>query len=126
MSILQAAGVGILCALTALVLRESKSPLAALLPLCGGLALLLLALPRLSAVTEIAALLEGAVDAQMGIAVSKVLAVGFITSIGCDICTDLGAPTLAERLDLCGKLEILLLTLPTLKALLSAALEMLS
>ena len=126
MSLGQTVGVALLCALAALVLKESKSPLAPLALLAGGLALLLAFLPRLSAFSEFFALLEeNGLGEECKTAV-RILSVGVLVSLGADACTELGAPTLASKLDLCGKLEILFIALPTLTALLTEAMGLLS
>ena len=117
MTLLSTLGIGVLCAVAALVLKECKSPLAPLLTLLGGILLLLCLLPRLSPLVTFAQTLEGALPHAVGETVGKVLATGFLCSIGSDVCTELGAPTLAGRLELAGKIEILLLSLPVLTEL---------
>ena len=112
MTLLSTLGIGVLCAVAALVLKECKSPLAPLLTLLGGILLL-----RLSPLVTFAQTLEGALPHAVGETVGKVLATGFLCSIGSDVCTELGAPTLAGRLELAGKIEILLLSLPVLTEL---------
>ena len=92
MNLLTTLGVGVLAAVSALVLKECKSPLAPLFTLSAGLVLLLSLIPRET--------------------VGKVLAAGLLTSIGTDVCCELGAPSLGAKLELAGKIEILLLSLP--------------
>ena len=126
MSILPAVGVSVLCAVCALVLREIKSPVAPLITLLGGICLLLCLLPR---AREALAGLEGIVgllDPTLTETLCKVLCASLLVGIGCDACTELGAPTLAAKLDFFGKIEILLLSLPTLSELFSRVTGLLS
>ena len=126
MNVLGAVGVSLLCAMCALVLRESKSPVAPLVSLLGGLCLLLFLLPRLgellSGLEETLGTLDGALMGSVG----KVLAASLLIGVGCDACTELGAPSLAAKLDFFGKIEILLLSLPTLGELFSRVTTLLS
>ena len=117
MSLLTTLGVGMLTAVSALMLRELKSPIAPLFTLSGGLILLLSLLPRLSPIIAWAEALAGSLPAVVGETVGKVLAAGLLTAIGAETCAELGAPTLGTRLALAGKLEIMLLSLPLLKEL---------
>ena len=119
-------GGAVLCAALSLVLREYKGLLAALPVLLGGVLLLSGAFAFLSPLTEFFAFFSGAGLASEVVLVGKVLGVGYLTEIGADLCRDLGAPTLAARLEFLGRMEILLLCLPVLKELLGKALEMLS
>ena len=117
MTVLTSVGVGVLCALAALVLRECKSPLAPLLTLLGGILLLIALLPRLSPLLSWAEDLASALPSVVGEAVGKVVAVGFLCSVGSDMCLSLGAPTLGEKIEFAGRVEILLLSLPVLTEL---------
>lgn len=126
MTALSAVGVSLLCALCALVLRESKSPIAPLLSLLGGLCLLLCLAPRIGALFSGLKDAIGVLDGVPIDTVGKVLAVSLLVGVGCDACTELGAPQLASKLDFFGKIEILLLSLPTLGELFSRVTALLS
>ena len=119
MNLLATVGIGILTAISALLLRECKSPLAPLLTLSAGITLLLALIPRLSPIVAWAEGLSDTLPAVVGETVGKVLAAGILTSIGVETCAELGAPSLGARLELAGKLEILLLALPLLRELFS-------
>ena len=81
MSLLTTLGVGVLTAVSALLLRELKSPIAPLFTLSGGLILLLSLLPRLSPIIAWAETLAGSLPAVVGETVGKVLAAGLLTAI---------------------------------------------
>lgn len=119
MSLLTSLGIGILSALATLVLRESKSPIAPLCTLSGGILLLTLLFSRLSPLLSWAQTLSHALPEAVGETVGKVLAAGFLCGTAAEICTDLGATSIAAKLTLLGKAEILLLSLPLLKELFS-------
>lgn len=119
MSFIESLGAALLCAVGTLVLRESKSPLAPFLSVGGGMLLLLALLPRLEDSLSVYKELEAGIGKELGGTVGKVLALSFLSGVTIDICRDLQAPILADRVAFVCKMEILLLTLPVLKALLT-------
>lgn len=126
MSLGQTVGTALLLAVLGLVLRESKSGLAPLLLALGGAGLLAAGLSRLCAFSSLSSFLTAAGLEEETETVAKVLSVGFLTSFGADTCAELGAPSLGSKLELCGRIEILVIALPTLNALLSGVLSLLS
>lgn len=112
MNLLTTLGVGLVAAVSALLLRECKSPLAPFVTLSCGLILLLALFSRISPILSWAQALSDSLPTAVGETVGKVLAAGLLTSIGSDICIELGAPALGAKLELAGKIEILLLSLP--------------
>lgn len=119
MTLLSTVGIGILCAVSALLLRECKSPIAPFLTLGGGILLLTSLLPRLSPFIAWAETLADTLPKTVGETVGKVLAAGVLCHMGAEACCDLGAPSLGAKLELAGKVEILLLSLPLLGELFS-------
>ncbi len=113
-----------LCALLFLSMKESG---------VKGHALLLVAvatlsmLPLLSQLTHLAerysSLIENERAREFCIEALKVLGVGWLTHIACDVCTESGAPSLAARVELCGRLEILLICYPYIEELVKGAIS---
>lgn len=124
MSIEQALGLAFLSAALAFFIKPLSPRLALFPPMFCALALLVFALSRyrepLTLLSELAAT-GGLSDALSGIL--RMLGVGLLTSFTADLCRDLGEGTLASRVELCGRVEILLLCLPFLSELLSLAVE---
>ena len=126
MSVGQTVGVALLVSLLALVLRESKSGIAPLFLLLGGFLLLGAALSRAASLSAVLSFFSTVGLEEETETVVKVLSVGLLTSLGAEACTELGAPTVASKLELCGRVEILVLALPTLQGLLTGILALLS
>lgn len=126
MTISAAVGVGVICAVCTLLLKELRSPLASFVPLLGGVLLLLSVLTRVTPVLDFAQTLSEALPEGLFASAGKVLAAGILCSLGADICSELGAPSLGAHLTLVGKIEILLLSLPVLKELFSRVEALLS
>lgn len=124
MTVSAAIGVAILSAVSAMLVRECGGRLAVPVSMVGGIALLLAALPRMAeAVGALSELSELGAGSWLP-AILKILAVGYTVELGADVCRELGEASLAARLELFGKLEILTLSLPALLALLRLALSL--
>lgn len=124
MTAASAFGFAALGAILIFVLKESKSPLVPLLSLVGGILLLSAALSRY-AESELPSFLLSLAGKEETKLIFKVLGVGFLTELGADVCDELGAGTLGKRLVFFGNAEILLLSLPVLKELLTLSGELL-
>lgn len=124
MTAIGAVAAALLTAVSAMLVRECGGKLAALVSVTGGVVILLAVFPRVSSLVaelrEITAL--GAEEWLPPIL--KIIAVGYAVEIGADICRDLGEAGAAARLELCGKLEIFLLALPSLLGLLELAVSL--
>ena len=110
--------------LTSLLVRETGGRLGALVSLSGGVVLLLLFFPRIETLlSEIGSI--GAVgESEWLRPLLRILAVGYTVEIGADLCRELGEPGCASRLELCGKIEIFLLAMPSFLSLLSLAVSL--
>ena len=106
------------------VLRGAGARGAAAVSLAGGLLVLSFTLPRLR--EPIAAILElaerGGISEEVGVSL-RVLSVGLLSALAADACRDLGEGSVADRLELFARAEILVLSLPFLLELLRLSLE---
>ncbi|MBQ8173827.1 MAG: hypothetical protein IJ009_00320 [Clostridia bacterium] len=124
MSILQCCAACILVACLGYILRGVGSRGAAAVSLAGGVLILSIALPKYA--QPIVALLEMAESAGLSEELSVVLRIlflGLLGSIAADICRDMGEGSVAERLELLIRAEILLLALPFLLEVFRLAFE---
>ncbi len=124
MTVLSALGAALLAAISAMLVRECGGRLAVSVSLTGGIVLVLAALPRLAETVGVLSELCELGGGEWLSAILKILAVGYTVELGADICRDLGEPSLAARLELFGRLEILALALPAVLALLQLALSL--
>ena len=128
MSVLQICGAALLTAVLSSVLRAAGGGGgAALLSALGGMGVLLLAVERYRKPIEV--MLQMGEEAGIRAAtetVLRMLAIGFISAVAAEVCRDMGEGTLAARVELLGRAEILLLCLPFLSELFSLALSLVS
>ena len=124
MNILQLVALAVLAAALAFVLRALGAKGAPALTVAAGLAFVAYAVARygeaIAAIREMAD--RAGVSDGVGV-VLRMIFVGILCAVAADICRDVGENTLATRVEVCGKAEILLLALPFLLELVNLALE---
>lgn len=116
--LLKVCGVAVISAMLALVLRKWGGEQALLLRAAAGVTLALLCLGAISPVVEFIRSLGALGDGRMDFAVTlmlRVLSVAIVTHICATICRDCGENSLATYVELGGKVEVLVLSLPAVK-----------
>ena len=108
-----------------MILKELGFSGAKLVSVCSLCAVMLFAVSRLGDVnTELVSIekmggVSGVCEDMM-----KIVGVGYLFGICADICMELGESMLSKGLLTVGKIEIIILTIPTIKRILNMALEM--
>ena len=115
-TLLKICGCGVIAALVSVLLKRWGGDFSLLLRLTAGVAMgavtVSMAVPILSFLTSVA---EGsAMEPYLGVLL-RVLCVSVVTNLSAVICRDLGEASLAGFVELGGKIEILLLSLPLLE-----------
>ena len=113
-------------AMISVYLRHSGFPSAALVvSLCGGVLLLLKAIPYFSeiflTIIDIADM-AGLKTDYLGLVI-KVVCIAYIGEFAAQICRDVGESSLAEKADLGTKLVIMVMALPLLQTILTTVLD---
>ncbi len=127
MDILRLAALAVITALCAVFLKQYKREYAILVSMAGGALLVTTALPYMREILAAATSLSqkaGLAPAYMG-AILKVIAVSFITECAGALCRDAGESALAAKLEMAGKLVILALAMPVVRALFETVLSIL-
>ena len=126
-SIAQLAGAGLIAALLLSVVRQQSPSFGLALSLAAAVAIFLFLLPDLVEVVRLVqgyALAGGVADRLLG-TVMKVLGIAYLTELAAGVCRDTGEQALAQRVELGGKVLILLLAIPVLNAVLALVLRLL-
>lgn len=120
MEILQIVGLGIVAAVIIVVLRGQKPEMAIQVSIVTGVVIFLLLVSKLSAVLD---LLEGYAD-RVGIntvyftTVLKIVGIAYIAEFGAEVCRDAGESSIASKIELAGKVIIVVLAVPIVTSLL--------
>lgn len=127
MTLLQVIGFAVLVSLLAVLQKEAGGKYMPVILTIGGLFAVRWFLLRISPVFSLLGHYLNAYQmGEKGTLMLKALCVGYLIQIGGDTCRDLGAESIAAKLELCGRAELLLLALPTLTELLTVAFSLLS
>jgi stage III sporulation protein AD len=119
--VFQIAGLGIVASVVLLVLRKERPELSLGLSLVVGLMLFFLILPKLSSVIAVFGNLateSGLEPLYFGI-ILKVLAISYIADLGASICRDAGEEMVATRVEMAGRILILVSSLPIVQEVLN-------
>lgn len=120
-------GVGLLAAVATVVVKQMRADLAVTVRLAGSV-VLLGAVVAMSApiYSYLSALISRTASGQYAEVLIKALGVALLTHLGAEICRDCGESGIATAVELAGKCEILLLSLPLVSSILSSAAELLN
>ena len=122
MSIIKYCGLVIFALFTVLLTSELKRDIGKLVGICAGVALLIAAIGKLVPVfTLVKQLLDDTALAGYFSTLIKALGVSLAVDFCADLCKDLGESSLAGRIELLGKAELLLLALPLISELVELA-----
>ncbi len=121
MELFKVIGIAIVTALTVIILKTVKPELAFAAMLAGIIVLLLSALDMLAETFTLFDELVAATGIDNAIVkiLLKIIGVGYLTEFSADLLNDFGSASLASKVELCGKITILALSVPILRSLLS-------
>ncbi|HWR61015.1 MAG TPA: stage III sporulation protein AD [Clostridia bacterium] len=119
MEIMRIVAVGIVAAVLALLLREEKPEIAVLVSIVTGLVIFIFIIGKLNSVLTVLKYFAGKanIDVLYFSTILKVIAIAYITEFGAQICRDAGEGTIASKIELAGKVLIMVLAIPILAAL---------
>lgn len=128
MMIVTIAGVTVVAAFLAIVLRQQRPEQAMAVSLAAGIGVLALvvssALPVIATIRE---LLNGAaLPGEYGAVLFKALGICLLTQVAADACRDAGENALAAKAELAGKILLLTLALPLFEQLARLAASLIS
>lgn len=119
MEILQIAGLGLVAALLLVVLRPQRPEMALQLSLAAGVAIFLLLVSRIQAVLQV--LQDLAFRAHINpfylSAILKVIGIAYIAEFGAQVCRDAQEGAVAVKIEMAGKILIMLVAVPIIGAI---------
>jgi stage III sporulation protein AD len=127
MQILRVIGVGLVGVLLANMLKQDKPEWhLALLVATGAMLLVIILSSMTTVINAFAELLSaGGVDNALFAGVLKIVGVGYLTEYAASVCTDAGARSIADKIQLAGKITVFLMGLPIVTALVKTVSQLL-
>lgn len=119
-------GLCILSAVATLFVKKTAPEFALLISaITGAVVLIFLIISASSIFYEIESLfLNSGLDGSIFKIVLKALGICYIVSFGTELCRDFNQTSLASKIDLAGKIAIVVITMPLIKEILNAAIEL--
>ncbi len=119
MYIIQICAIAIITAICALILKTQKSDLVPVCLTAGGLLLLLYGLDYLTASVEFIKKFsqQTGIDNSVIRLIFKVVGVGYLIELTASAIKDLGFESVSDKLILCGKIIIFVMSVPILQSL---------
>ena len=119
--VFQLIGIAFLTAVAAILVKNTKPELAAVITIAGGVILVLFALEAfrgsLGIFSEIASMTG--LDAAIIMTLLKMVGIGYLVEFSAGILNDFGQNSLADKLVFCGKILVLILAIPILENILT-------
>jgi stage III sporulation protein AD len=119
MEMMQIVGFGVACSLLALTLRQSRPEMAAMVSLAAGLCLFAAVVGRLSEVVDALSNLAERASLQDSVLplLLRIIGIATLCELGAQLCRDVGEGGIAAKVELGGKLLVLVLAMPVAMAL---------
>lgn len=114
MDIFKIIGVGIITAITALIVRQIKPEVSVIITISGGIIMLLMMVQSLTSIfSAFNSIVEkSGLTSGLFTTILKIIGVGYITEFSANLCADSGASSISDKILLAGKIIILVLALP--------------
>ncbi len=127
MEILQVVALGLIVAVFAVLLRRERPEMALILALGFGVIVFLMVLTKLGAIITVFQDVSqrAQVDELYLTTLLKILGIAYIAEFGAQVCRDSGEGTVANKIELAGKVLIMILALPIFAAILEAIMRLL-
>lgn len=126
MNVIGIAGLALVSAVIAVMLRRYNQEYAVVVSITAGVIILVQILANIvPAIRQINSLLTATqLPTEYGIILFKTLGICFLAQFAADSCRDAGESALASKVELAGKLSIVLLALPLFEKIASTALAL--
>lgn len=128
MEIVQIVVIGMVGALLSMTLKNTRPEYSLIISLATGVLLFFLVIGSVQQVIDILKNMADKAGVQMeylGI-IFKIIGIAYIAEFGIQLCADAGEKSIASKIELAGKILIMVISAPVLAALLTLVLNMVS
>lgn len=119
MEVLKIVGIAIFSVVIIIILKEQKPEISLLLSIATGIGIMLFVIYKMSDVVGILnnLITKSGVNKDFLYIIIKVVGIAYIVEFGKNICIDAGESSIATKLEMAGKVIIVVLTLPLITSL---------
>lgn len=119
MEVLKIVGIVIFSVVIIIILKEQKPEMALILSIATGIGIMFFVIYKMSDVVGILnnLITKSGVNRDFLYIIIKVVGIAYIVEFGKNICVDAGQSSIATKLEMAGKVIIVVLTLPLISSL---------
>lgn len=127
MDILQIVIIGIIASILYIILKDVQASIAFFIILITGIFIFLVILNQIGKIFSLIELLgtKATIDGMYIETILKIIGIAYITELGANITRDAGLGAVAAKIELAGKVFILLMAIPIITAVIEAILSFL-
>ena len=125
--ILKIVAVGLVTVFAHMLIKQTKPEIALLISIVGGILIITMIVNTLSSVVSSFYAIFKTTGTSISILspLLKIIAIGYIAEFGANICADVGASSVADKILFSAKLIILLVALPIIEKVVALIVELL-
>lgn len=127
MDILQIVTLGIIASVLYIILKDMRGPFAFIILLITGIVLFLAIISQIGSVIRLIESLgqKASINGMYIETILKIIGIAYITELGASVTKDAGLSAVASKIELAGKIFILILAIPIITAVVEAILNFL-
>lgn len=119
MEIIKIVGISIFAVIMIIILKNYRPEMALVLSIVTGIGIMLFAIYKMSSVINILndLVTKSGINKDFLLIIIKVIGIAYIVEFGKNICIDAGQSSIATKLEMAGKVIIVVLTIPLISSL---------
>lgn len=119
MEVIKIVGVSIFAVIMIIILKNYRPEMALVLSIITGIGIMLYAISKMSSVINVLNDLvsKSGVNTDFLLVIIKVIGIAYIVEFGKNVCIDAGQSSIATKLEMAGKVVIVVLTIPLISSL---------
>lgn len=119
MEVVKIVGISIFAVVMIIVLKNQRPEMALMLSIATGIMIMLFALYKMSSVVNVLndLVTKSGINKEFLLIIIKVIGIAYIVEFGKNICIDAGQSSIATKLEMAGKVIIVVLTIPLISSL---------
>lgn len=119
MEVIKVVGISIFAVIMIIILKSYRPEMALVLSIVTGIGIMLFAIYKMSSVINILndLVTKSGVNKDFLLIIIKVIGIAYIVEFGKNICIDAGQSSIATKLEMAGKVIIVVLTVPLISSL---------
>ena len=119
MEVVKIVGISIFAVAMIIVLKNQRPEMALMLSIATGVMIMLFAIYKMSSIVNVLneLITKSGVNKDFLLIIVKVIGIAYIVEFGKNICIDAGQSAIATKLEMAGKVIIVVLTIPLISSL---------